>query len=301
MIRSMTGFGEASALIDGVHYLVEVRSLNNKYFKSTIRLAEEYQGLEPEFESRLRSKISRGTVVVTARATDSSQSAAYTINTAALARYIEQLRTLPSLLTPGSASVTLDTNISQLLSLPGVLQPPVDGEDRIDRARAAFVPLLDKACAGLIAMREREGRDLIADLHENRLFIALRLDKVKQRAPGVIADYEIRLKARIEALLAGAEARVQESDLIREIAVYAERTDIAEETKRLTAHLDQFNELLTSSDAKPIGRTLDFLTQEMLREANTIASKSPDAEISRATVDIKGAIDRIKEQAANVE
>lgn len=296
MIRSMTGFGEATAMIDGVQYVVEVRSLNNKYFKSTIRLAEEYQGLEPEIESRLRSRINRGTVVVTARANDSSQSAAYTINTAALSRYLEQLRSLPSTdHKPG------DVNIAQLLSLPGVLQPPLDGEDRFERARAAFMPLLDKAIDALIAMRSREGHVLAQDLQDHRHFIAQRLEQINVRAPGVIADYELRLKARIEALLAGAEARVQESDLIREIAVYAERTDIAEETKRLAAHLDQFNELLTASGAKPIGRTLDFLTQEMLREANTIASKSPDAEISRATVDIKGAIDRIKEQAANVE
>lgn len=296
MIRSMTGFGEASAMVDGVQYVVEVRSLNNKYFKSTIRLAEEYQGLEPEIESRLRSRVSRGTVVVTARANDSSQSAAYSINTAALSRYLEQLRALPAIdHKPG------DVNIAQLLSLPGVLQPPLDGEDRFERARAAFVPLLDKAIDALIAMRAREGAVLAQDLHDHRTFIAQRLEQISTRAPGVIADYELRLKARIEALLAGAEARVQESDLIREIAVYAERTDIAEETKRLAAHLDQFNELLTASSAKPIGRTLDFLTQEMLREANTIASKSPDAEISRATVDIKGAIDRIKEQAANVE
>ena len=293
MIRSMTGFGEASSTIDGVQYVIEVRSLNNKYFKSTIRLAEEYQGLEPEIESRLRARLSRGTVVVTARATDSSQSAAYSINTAALSRYLDQLKSL--------STHTGDLNISQLLTLPGVLQPPLDGEERFERARAAFMPLLDKAIDALIAMRSREGHVLAEDLHEHRRFIAMRLEQISTRAPGVIADYELRLKARIEALLAGAEARVQESDLIREIAVYAERTDIAEETKRLAAHLDQFNELLTASGAKPIGRTLDFLTQEMLREANTIASKSPDAEISRATVDIKGAIDRIKEQAANVE
>lgn len=297
----MTGFGEASGQVDGVHYLIEIRTLNNKYFKATIRLAEEYQALEPEFDARLRARISRGTVVLTARATDSSQSAAYSINTNALTRYIEQLQALPALARGNDSRATAPLNIADLLGLPGVLQPPVDGEDRYERARAAFLPLIDKACDGLVAMRTREGRVLADDLRDHLRLIAQRLEKISARAPGVIADYENRLKSRIEAMLAGAEARVQESDLIREIAVYAERTDIAEETKRLAAHLDQFHELLASGDARPIGRTLDFLSQEMLREANTIASKSPDAEISRATVEIKGAIDRIKEQAANVE
>jgi uncharacterized protein (TIGR00255 family) len=117
----------------------------------------------------------------------------------------------------------------------------------------------------------------------------------------VIAEYEKRLRTRIDTLLAEASVKVEPMELVREIAVYAERTDIAEEIKRLTAHLEQFGDLVSGKDGRPVGRTLDFLAQEMLREANTIASKSPDAQVSRLTVEIKGAIDRIKEQAANVE
>lgn len=296
MVRSMTGYGDASITIDGVHYFVEVRALNNKYFKATIRLAEALQGLEAEMEARLREKISRGTVTLTARSTDASASAAYTINTQALDRYVQQLSELPQVKGGG-----LKLDLGQLLNLPGVLQPPADEEDRLDKARGIFLPLLDKAVTNLLAMRQREGRVLVDDLKSHQTYIAERLSLVAQRAPGVVADYQSRLKQRIETMFREADATVEPADLIREIAVYAERTDIAEEIKRLSAHLDQFGSLISATDGKPIGRTLDFLAQEMLREANTIASKSPDAAISRSTVEIKGAIDRIKEQAANIE
>ncbi len=292
----MTGYGEASAQIDGVHYFVEVRSLNNKYFKAVLRLPEVFQGLEAEMESRLRQRLSRGTITLAASCTDASASAAYEINHLALERYVNQLRKVPMV---GSGELKLD--ISSLLSLPGVLQPPSDEEDRISRGRAAFAPLLEKAVDGLLSMRQREGRMLVDDLSQQRELIINRLGLIREQAPGVIAEYEKRLKARIEAMLHGAEARIDAVDLIREIAVYAERTDIAEEITRLGGHMDQFGQLLSGSEDRAIGRTLDFLAQEMLREANTIASKSPDAAISRSIVEIKGAIDRIKEQAQNVE
>lgn len=296
MIRSMTGYGEASAHIEGCHYFVEVRSLNNKYFKATIRLAEEFQGLEAEMEARLRERISRGTLTVTARCSEDSASAAHEINTQALSNYIAQLQRVPGM----GADLRIDA--ASLLSLPGVLQPPANEEDRVRRARAGFIPLLDKACDALLAMREREGRTLVTDLEAHRQVIAARLADVEARAPVVVAEYQARLRSRIEALLKEAQIAIEPGDLVKEIAIYAERTDIAEEIKRLSAHLDQFRDMLSAKDGdKPIGRTLDFLAQEMLREANTIASKSPDAAISRAAVEIKGAIDRIKEQSQNVE
>jgi len=296
VIRSMTGYGEASSQVSGVNYHVEIRSLNNKYFKSTIRLAEEFQSLEAEMESRLRERVSRGTVTVNARCSDASESAAYSINVAALAKYTEQLQALPQV---ASGKMTFD--VTSLLHLPGVLQPPANEEQRFEAARREFVSLLSKATDGLMRMREREGAVLVDDLKSNREYIVKRLEEIRGLAPGVVADYETRLRQRIEVLLKEIDRQVDPADLVREIAVYAERTDIAEEIKRLGAHLDQFRDLLGGTDGRPIGRTLDFLAQEMLREANTIASKSPDAEISRRTVEIKGAIDRIKEQCQNIE
>jgi uncharacterized protein (TIGR00255 family) len=292
----MTGYGDASAQVDGVHYFVEIRSLNNKYFKATIRLAEAYQGLEAEFESRLRDRLNRGTVTVTARCTDASESAAYEINEKALTRYLERLKDLAA-----RSGHSFSPSAADLLALPGVLQPSVSEEDMLARARGAFLPLIDEAIAKLLAMRQREGKVLAEELASHLSIIEQRLGEITERAPAVIAEYEARLRTRILNLFQEAGQKVEPVELIREIAVYAERTDIAEELQRLSAHVAQFRDLIHRADGKPIGRTLDFLAQEMLREANTIASKSPDAGISRATVEVKGAIDRIKEQVQNLE
>lgn len=289
----MTGYGEASVDVSGVHYFVEIRSLNNKYLKTSIRLPESVQSLEAELEARVREKIHRGTVTLTASISDETASAAYDINKKALARYVEQLRDVDL---AGTAP-----DLAALLSLPGVLQPPGDSEGRLDAAKTALMPLLDRAIEGLQAMRQREGRTLVADLRQHHAFIQERLGSISERAPQVVEDYQRRLRTRIDSLLKDAGVKVETVDLVREIAAYAERTDIAEEINRLRGHLHQFDELLASSESRPLGRTLDFLAQEMLREANTIASKSPDAQVSRAAIEIKGAIDRIKEQAANVE
>jgi uncharacterized protein (TIGR00255 family) len=213
----------------------------------------------------------------------------------------------------GTAGAGGTVDVGALLSLPGVLQRPTNEEERIARARAAFLPLVERACRGLLQMRSTEGDALRDDLLRQRDLIGARLAAIEQRAPGVVAEYEARLKARIDALLQAADISVEPAELIREIAVYAERTDIAEEISRLKGHLEQFNDLVGDGSApaakaaggdeadRPVGRTLDFLSQEMLREANTIASKSPDSAISRGIVEIKGAIDRIKEQVQNVE
>jgi uncharacterized protein (TIGR00255 family) len=293
----MTGFGEASAQIDGVHYFVEVRSLNSKFFKATIRLPEAFQGLEAEMESALRRRLARGTVTLTATCTDVSEAAAFEVNFRALERYIEQIRKAP-LVAKGATTI----DVAALLTLPGVLQPPANEEARLHRARAAFLPLLERACDGLQAMRETEGKALVDDLLKQRDLISGLLARIAERAPSVVAEYEARLQSRIQTLLQQADLRVEPVDLIREIAVYAEKTDIAEEVTRLSGHMEQFSQMVGSEgEDKPVGRTLDFLSQEMLREANTIASKSPNSEISRAIVEIKGAIDRIKEQVQNVE
>jgi uncharacterized protein (TIGR00255 family) len=296
MIRSMTGFGEASCQLGGVQYFVEVRSLNNRYFKAAVKLPEELQGLEAEIESVLRQKLSRGSVTVTGSCSDASAAAAYTVNHAALSSYIDQLKR-----TPQVASGEVDVQLGPLLALPGVLQPPANEEARHEAARQGLLKALDGACRGLEQMRVREGQLLRADLLAQRQTINEHLAIVRERAPGVVHDFAQRLKQRVDQLLKDNGLAVQPVDLIREIAAYAERSDISEEITRLGGHMDQFEALVVKDDGKPMGRTLDFLAQEMLREANTMASKCNDVGISRAVVEIKSAIDRIKEQAANVE
>ncbi len=296
MIRSMTGFGEASMRLEGVHYFLEVRSLNGKYFKASIRLPDEFQGLEPELDSELRRRLTRGTITLIGKCSDASGSAAYRVNHEAIDSYIQQLHQSPRV-----AAGACQIDLGSLLSLPGVLQPPSNEEERFERARRALLALLDQACRDLTTMREREGKLLVADLMVHYDLIRTNLSRISERTPRVVEEYQRRLEARIAALLQDAKVKVEPTDLIREVAVYAERSDISEEVARLSGHLEQFKGMITAGDGRPVGRTLDFLTQEMLREANTIASKSGDVDISRDIVEIKGAIDRIKEQVQNAE
>lgn len=296
MIRSMTGFGEASTHADGVHYSVELRSLNNKYFKATIRLPERLQLLEAELETELRRRITRGSVTLTASVSDTSESAALEVNHRALDRYVDQIQRSEAV---KRGEVSMD--LGPLLSLPGVLQQPADEEGRLQHARTTTMELLNEACEHLLSMRRREGSLLLEELQGHRDLIADRLGKIREQAPRVIEEYESRLRQRMEEMIREAQLTVEPVELIREIASYAEKTDVAEEVSRLGGHIEQFTDLLASDEDRPVGRTLDFLAQEMLREANTIASKSPDTLISRLIVEVKGAIDRIKEQVQNVE
>lgn len=296
MIRSMTGYGEASATVGTAHFYLEVRSLNSKYFKAVIRLPEEFQVLEAELETQMRHQLNRGSVFMTVKHSDVSGAVAHTVNEHALGRYIEQLKKVPQI-----ASGQVGIEIAPLLNLPGVLQPPGDEEERLTSAKAQLLKLQEQACRRLIEMREREGRYLQDDLTQHLRVISDRLRNIGERAPSVMVEYEKRLRGRIQQMIQEMGLQVQGVDIVRELAICAERSDISEEIARLTGHLDQFGKMLADAEFKPIGRTLDFLTQEMLREANTIASKCNDAEISRWIVEVKGAIDRIKEQVQNVE
>ncbi len=296
MIRSMTGYGEASAHVDGTHYFLQVRTLNGKYFKATVRLQDEFEALEAELESGLRRRIARGTAAIKATCTDETGAAAQEINLKAFDRYVEQLSESDHV---SAGLVKLD--VGALLELPGVLQPPGDESERVARVREVFKRLLGEAADVLIAMRASEGELLAGDLRKQLGVISAQLEVVRARAPEVVRDYEQRLKGRIEQYVREAGAAAEPADVIREVASYAERTDIAEEIQRLGGHVEQFLAMLESDEDTPVGRTLDFMAQEMLREANTMSSKSFDTGISRAIVEIKGAIDRIKEQVQNVE
>lgn len=296
MLRSMTGFGDASAENHGIQYYVEIRSLNNKFYKSTIRLPDAIQGLEPEIDSILRNRLIRGSITVTVKYSDTTEMAAHDININALQHYIDKLGELPH---DEGHPVTIDP--ATLIVLPGVLLPPTDIDKRVDRVRPTIINLINKACDSVMEMRHCEGKMLHTDLHKHRESIDSRLAVIAQRIPTVVEEYYQRLKLRVETMLKDAEVKYDQVDLIREVAVFAERSDISEELTRLSAHLTQFRDMIDSQAVEPIGRTLDFLAQELLREANTIASKSNDSEISREIVEIKGAIDRIKEQVQNVE
>ena len=298
MIRSMTGFGDAAGEQDGVHYALELRSLNNKYFKASIRMPEQIAGLEAEIESALRKAVHRGSFTVTVKMRLSDAKAASRVNDEALLLYLDHLETIKNKINDDQ-SVNID--LTALLALPGVLQPAEDDETIISKARPVLLDLLKQAIEKMNAMRIAEGEALAADLMKHREVILNRTTEVESRAAVVIDEYHDRLRSRVDQLMARAELSVGENDLIKEVAVYADRSDISEEISRTKGHLDQLQQIIDREDQEPVGRTLDFLAQELLREANTIASKSNDATISKAVVEVKSAIDRIKEQVQNVE
>ena len=294
MIRSMTGFGDASASDQGTAFAVEVRSVNNKYLKCNVRIPDSLQSLEPELEQIIRATVSRGSVTLTITCSMNDAGAAQKINAPALRAYAEQIAEAMGI-------AVSDVQPTQLIGLPGVLQDPTDDTDRLQKARVAIRPLVKLALEHMVAMRTREGVALRDDLMSHLELIEDRLNQITEIAPSIVTDYTDRLKTRMESLLCKSESQAEPAEIIREVAVYAEKTDIAEEIARLGEHLVHFKDLLDNTDDRPLGRTMDFLSQELLREANTIASKSPDSAMSRLIVEIKGSIDRIKEQVQNAE
>jgi uncharacterized protein (TIGR00255 family) len=293
MIVSMTGFGDATAERDGTHYAVEIRSLNNRFFKPVIKLPDNVSGLEPEIETLLRERLGRGSITFILKMRVDSAEAAYHINIEALQAYLDQLQKIKGL------NGLLQIDLASLMQLPGVCQEPRDETDEIARHGPVIRKLTAAAIDKLIAMRQREGQSLFEDLMKHNRVIATSLAEIQKRAPFVIDDYHKKLVQRVNNLLSKAELEVSKEDLLKEIAVFAERADISEEIQRLTHHLESFEQ--SCRVGEHAGRKLDFITQEMLREANTIASKANDASIAGHIVEIKGAIDRLKEQVQNVE
>ena len=221
------------------------------------------------------------------------EQAAGEINLVALNKYLDQLRMIET-----EANPTLRIDLAGMLLLPGVCQTPAIG-DIAERTTSGLLALVRKAIAALVAMRTKEGQALGKDLLANCHVIQSQLVVVATRSPSVVAEYQQRLTARVQELTRGAQLEMDESMLAREVAIFAERSDINEEISRLTGHVEQFRGGVGSDE--PAGRKLDFIAQEMLREANTIASKANDSEIARAAVEMKTAIDRIKEQVQNAE
>lgn len=293
MILSMTGFGEAEAERDGVHYHVEIRSVNNKYFKAAIKLPEQLQSFEVEVDRLLRARLGRGSLTYVLRLKDANPTAAYEINAPVLSQYMHKLREAAGAW--GWARIDL----ARLLEAPGVCEPPILDKALLASRFEAIEQVSGEAIGKLIEMRRIEGAALLRDLLAQCEAVRNKLEGIRRRAPAIVEEHGKRLHGRIQQLLAGTTVELDQDALIREVAIFAERCDVHEEVSRLASHLDQFGELCGGSEEA--GRKLDFLAQEMLREANTIGSKASDAETSRHVVAIKAAIDRIKEQVQNVE
>ncbi|MBS3821478.1 MAG: YicC family protein [Phycisphaerae bacterium] len=293
MLKSMTGFGAASGEVEGVHYAVEVKSVNNRYLKVVLRLPDSLSALEGDIEAQMRQRIARGSVTLSVRMKLADEQAAYRVNDAVLQSYLEQIR-----LAETDSNPMLRLDLGAVLQLPGVCEPP-PLEELAEQTRDGLLDLVDQAIDALVSMRVRDGKGTEDDLLVQCETIDRELQDVASRSGEVVDLYHERLRERVEELTRNAKVNIDAETLAREVAIFAERSDINEEISRLTAHVEQFRE--ACRDGEQIGRKLDFIAQEMLREANTIASKASDASIARSVVDIKTAIDRIKEQAANVE
>lgn len=290
----MTGFGEAHDREGDLVVGLELRTINNRYFKLTVKCAEGYGVLETEIEQVVREQIRRGTVQVNLRVERTSAADDYLFNKAVLAGYRKQLQTLNDEW-QSAEPVSLET----LLSLPGTV---LENPNRASNAQAQW-PLIKKtlvaALGNMTKMRIDEGRNMAADLRTNIAIMQTELQQIELRAPLVVDAYRKRLQERIQNALAAYQVTLQASDLIKEVAVFADRGDISEEIVRLRSHLEQF-EAFMQADESP-GRKLEFLTQEMFREINTIGSKANDVQIARHVIEMKTAVERIREMIQNVE
>ena len=294
MINSMTGYGEAQGESDGISYAVTIKTVNNRYLKTAVKLPELAAFLEEDIEKLLRKNLSRGTVNYVLRLKEAPADVLFDIDEAALQAVVERLNRAGA---SAGADGTID--LGNLLNLPGMIRPAAPDAEQARQITEVILRISQEALEQLKQMRAVEGGYLEADLKKRCKIIEQDLEQIRARSAVVLQRYAEKLRKRIDELLAHAELKLDEESLVREVAVFADRSDISEEIARLDSHLQQFAQCCQGNDQA--GRRLDFISQEMLREANTIASKASDTEIIRFVVDIKCQIDRIKEQVQNVE
>jgi uncharacterized protein (TIGR00255 family) len=294
MLLSMTGFGEAHRENAAMAVAAEVRAINSRYFKLVVRAGEGYAALEPLIENLVRKDIKRGTVQVSLRIDRARGSDDFKLDTQVLAGYREQLAELYR-----GWGLNQPIAAEALLSLPGVVVQDGTSSIDVDRDWPLVRETLEAAMERMATMRLEEGRAMAADLASNGAAIATELDAIETRVPLVAESYRARLTERLSKTLEQFQVTLQPADLIRELSIYAERSDISEEIVRLRSHLEQFGATLELEESS--GRKLEFLTQEMFRETNTIGSKANDVQISRHVIEIKAAIERIREMIQNVE
>ena len=297
MLLSMTGFGEARGERDGLSVSIEIRAVNAKGFKLNLRSTDRYGALEPQIERYLRSKIKRGTVMVDCRIKRTAGAEQGRINAEVLLGYVGQLWEISK--QQKICGPIPPVRIDQLLDLPGVVDE--EAGDQVDATGdwPLILETLEAANDSLTVMRTEEGRAMADDLAVNCQTIVDHLGEIEKRTPAVVEGYRERLTERLNKILVDYEITIELSDIVREVGIFTERSDIAEEIVRLKSHLDQFKGIKNLPESS--GRKLEFVTQEMFREINTIGSKGSDAEISKHVVEVKAAIERIREMVQNVE
>ena len=296
MIRSMTGFGRGEATAESLAVRVEVRSVNNRHLKIVQRLADLFQTKEAVVEKVVRESLSRGTVYVTIEVDALGDDPGYSVDPSAVRHYRRALEALK-----GEFGDERPLDVLQLLSLPGCLSRTMDDPEAQEATWAAAETALRGALKELSAMRIDEGARLWDDMVTHTRAMAALVDDIDARKPEVLAGYTQRLKSRVAKLTEGMGINVSEQDLARELAIFAERSDVSEEISRLRSHIEHFEDIPNEDADEPCGRKIEFLVQEMLREANTTAAKVNDADLVHLAVRMKLEIDKIREQTLNVE
>ncbi|RKG78483.1 YicC/YloC family endoribonuclease [Corallococcus terminator] len=292
MLKSMTGFGSGRARVGDEEVSVEARSLNHKFCEVKVRLPRELSALEPALVKLVKDRLARGSVEILVRRQAATVSGNVPTVDVALAReYARAFREVAEAL-----GVTAEVAWSQVSNQPGVIRLEEKGVD-VESATQATQAALQQALAALEMMRNTEGESIHTDLDTRMKLIEGWSQEVARLAPRAVNDYQQRLTERVAELARGVAVDPQR--LAQEVALFAERTDIAEEVTRLATHLEQFRLLMASPE--PVGRRMDFLVQEMHREVNTTGSKSQHAEISARVVSMKAEVERIREQVQNVE
>jgi uncharacterized protein (TIGR00255 family) len=290
MISSMTGFGAADGLVGDARATVEIRTVNHRFFSPNLKIPAAFGRWEGEIRELLRQKIARGHVTLTARI--DRDSTAPVIDETRLSHYLTALKALQK-----KHNLAGELDLSTLLRLPDVIAAPSDEIELSDGD--ALVGLVAKAVDNLTTMRKTEGAQLSGFLLERLDVIEFRLSRTEKRAPIRLKEQHERIKRTVGELIGGAGADPQR--IAQEIAILADKLDIAEELDRFRSHLSTFRETTRSKTNDPVGKRLGFILQEMLREANTVGSKANDAPILEDVIAIKEELERIREQVENLE
>ena len=292
MVKSMTGYGRAVETVNGREFTVEVRSVNNRYLDCTVKLPRNLSFGEDAVKQAVKASISRGKVdVFVSVRSEGAQETAVSLNKPMAEGYLAVLRQMRQ-----EYGLAGEITVSMLAGLPDVFlldKPPVDEEQLL----ADFLSVVQKALANFDTMRRTEGTALAADLRGRGETILSLVEQVEAGSPQTVADYRARLEAKLKEVL--ANTAIDESRILTEAAIFADKVAVDEETVRLRSHLNQMNTMLDAGG--PIGRKLDFLLQEMNREANTIGSKCSDVRLARVVVEIKAELEKIREQTQNIE
>lgn len=290
MLRSMTGYGRADFSIGEDRFGIEVRSVNHRFLEVTARLPERFFPLEWRIRDCVRRSFSRGSFYVSISGTDGG-GGSLKVNLPLARQYLSAIEELKK-----GFGLKGGIDVSSLMGFKDIFSYEREGWD-IEEDWRGLKEGLEEALNGLKRMRGEEGKALLEDISARLDTIEGLLTRIRARAPSVAESYGGRLKERISSILGGVE--VDEDRLLNEVVIFAERSDISEELVRMRSHLAMFREMFIADTA--IGRKMDFLVQEMVREINTIASKCNDADIIHLAVDIKGELEKMREQVQNVE